>query len=669
MKNSSRHAHSNATAPSPFPGTGPSGRPPHAWGVLLVICALAAPGFSAERIQSRPQDLLPENTIGFVSAPDSTRLRTLWNTSAQGKLFADPAMKPFTDRLLAEVYQTFLGTLEKELDLSINDLAPLLSGQLTFAVTGSDGPANNESHPGFLFLADSGKQSGQLRLKLEALQKRWRETGKSLRSAKLKGDIECTLLTLATNSATAGLLSWFMRDNPGPLDKAAGPAASSPQIAFAQLDSFLVVADSPRTIEEVLAKVRGGRQHTLAEHPWFTRDCAGIAPHAPLFGWARLKVLTDAVCRSFAGTSQSGQASALEISAERIPAILGLTGLQTLIFAFEPSADNTTLQFSIKVPETNRTGLVKLFAAASMPTGIPAFIPADALKVQRWRADCRQAWNTLEQMLGDLSPRFPSVLGFIIDSANSYARQKEPGFDIRTNLIGNLGNDVIRYQKAPVAAGSPASVTLIGSPHPQQLADALRSILVFFSEHASTPPQERQFLSYKIFSVPLSASVLALAGASDSNPPPVLHYAASSNYVALSTSPDSLEEYLRSSEKQPTPLQAAPALRQAIERIGTTNATLLAYEDLARTMRQLFSTSRSSTGTNAMSKLQSAAAVLPGTAAVAAETARVTRLADLSLLPPFEQVAKYFSFMVYACETTPEDLKFKATIPSPAGLK
>jgi hypothetical protein len=201
------------------------------------------------------------------------------------------------------------------------------------------------------------------------------------------------------------------------------------------------------------------------------------------------------------------------------------------------------------------------------------------------------------------------------------------------------------------------------------LADALKSVLVFFSEHASTPPQQREFLAYKIFSVPLSASVLALTGASDSNSPSALHYAASSNYVALSTSPDLLEEYLRSSEKQPNPLQAAPGVRYAVEQIGATNATFLAYEDQARTMRQLFSTGSSSAGTNAIPKLQSAVSVLSGTTSVAAEAAKVRQLMDAALLPPFDQVAKYFSFMVYAWDTTAEALNVKILIPSPAGLK
>ena len=37
----------------------------------------------------------------------------------------------------------------------------------------------------------------------------------------------------------------------------------------------------------------------------------------------------------------------------------------------------------------------------------------------------------------------------MIDIANATAQQKDPNFDVRKNLIGNLGDDWISYQKAP----------------------------------------------------------------------------------------------------------------------------------------------------------------------------------------------------------------------------
>jgi hypothetical protein len=42
---------------------------------------------------------------------------------------------------------------------------------------------------------------------------------------------------------------------------------------------------------------------------------------------------------------------------------------------------------------------------------------------------------------------------------------------------------------------------------------------------------------------------------------------------------------------------------------------------------------------------------------------------DVSLLPPYEKIAKYFHFLVYAAATTPEGFTLKAFAPTPPGLK
>ena len=51
----------------------------------------------------------------------------------------------------------------------------------------------------------------------------------------------------------------------------------------------------------------------------------------------------------------------------------------------------------------------------------------------------------------EISHRWSVVRGIsaILDLANQNARLKDPGFDIRKNLIGNLGNDFITYSKTP----------------------------------------------------------------------------------------------------------------------------------------------------------------------------------------------------------------------------
>jgi len=94
------------------------------------------------------------------------------------------------------------------------------------------------------------------------------------------------------------------------------------------------------------------------------------------------------------------------------------------------------------VPENNRRGLFKIFAHEARDANPPPFVPADAVKFTRWRLDLQKAWNTLESTLTEAIPQASSVVKMMMDSAG---KDKDPNFDLRKQLIANLGDDIINY--------------------------------------------------------------------------------------------------------------------------------------------------------------------------------------------------------------------------------
>jgi len=59
-------------------------------------------------------------------------------------------------------------------------------------------------------------------------------------------------------------------------------------------------------------------------------------------------------------------------------------------------------------------------------------------------------------MLAEISPQSVNTLNFILDTANTAAKDKDPSFDIKKNLIGNLGDDIITYEKTPRGSALPS---------------------------------------------------------------------------------------------------------------------------------------------------------------------------------------------------------------------
>ena len=69
------------------------------------------------------------------------------------------------------------------------------------------------------------------------------------------------------------------------------------------------------------------------------------------------------------------------------------------------------------------------------------------------------------------------MAGLLQMMLSSAGKDKDPNFDLKKNLIGNLGDDFITYEKAPKSTKledlqKVPSLTLIGSPDPAGLLEA-----------------------------------------------------------------------------------------------------------------------------------------------------------------------------------------------------
>jgi hypothetical protein len=357
---------------------------------------------------------------------------------------------------------------------------------------------------------------------------------------------------------------------------------------------------------------------------------------------------------------------------EKIVGALGLNGLKSLAMTFQDSNEGELFQVFVGAPEASRQGLLKILAGDPNETMPPGFVPADAVKFQRWRIDGKKTWATIEKMLNDISPQMLTGVNSLLDMANNVAKDKDPGFDIRKNLLGNLGNDLITYEKSPRGKtapelASPPSIFLVGSPNPEQFAAALKSILVFLSQSSGTAPEEREFLGRKVYSVKLGAMAMGMNGGSGGTLP-TLHYSASGGYVALSTDTALLEEFLRSGETQGKALRETTGLTDAAQRVLGPGTCLFGYENQAETVKTLMEVLRKqSGGTNDSNNVN--LSVSTSGLGVGGAGQVFKEWVDFSLLPPFEKIAKYFSFNVYGGGATAEGLSFKMFEPVPQGLR
>jgi len=221
----------------------------------------------------------------------------------------------------------------------------------------------------------------------------------------------------------------------------------------------LIAASDPKAIEKTLILQSGGSIPALGEQAPFNADYQARLRSALVYGWLQFKPIGDALNRaaSESGRKDAGGDSALNWS--KILAASGLTDLKTVAVTLNETPDGSIGEFYLGVPAASRAGLFKIFVAETKDATPPPFISADAVQYQRWRLDIPKAWAALEIC------SCKSLRKWLVASSSSWtrpARTKDSNFDLKRELIGNLGDDIISYQRKP--RGN--TFADLNSPHP-----------------------------------------------------------------------------------------------------------------------------------------------------------------------------------------------------------
>ncbi len=634
---------------------------------LLVVTGLAASAWAAAIPPA--EKLLPADTVLTITVPDCARLRALLDKSPQSQFWRDPAMKPFHDKFIAKCNEQLVTPLERELGVKLDDYASLPQGLLTLAIT-QEGWDGQDDHPlGLLFLLDAKDKQSLLRKDLAELRQKWRDAGKPLRSEKIR-NVEFSVCPLASNSVPQALAKFFPRHQPirelGRESEAEKEPARS-ELVIGQVESLLIIGSSVRTVEKVVAHLTGGAAPALAEQAAFQANALPMFRDAPLYAWFNARAVFSALAALPPEKPNPQAPNPLPtIPVSQGLSALGLTGLKSVAFDLRDAPDGALFELYLGVPESARQGLFKMFAPVPKEAAPPAFVPANVVKFSRWRIDGPTAWDALMKMFEDASPEALSAWNLVINTANAAAQEKDPAYDIKKDFVGNLGDDFISYQRAPrgdspAQVQSPPTLFLLGSPNADQLLLALKGPMNIVSAQALNP-EARDFLGRKIYSVTLANLPLLNAPAG----PRTLSYSAGSGYVAISTDVPMLEEFLRGTDTGSKSLRDTPGLADAIQKVGGPGTGWFGYENRVETLRLAFENLRK---TPAPATNSGMLAPLTDTIPYARPQESFRTWFDFSLLPPFDRVAKYFSYTVSSGTANVDGLTFKLYFPTPPQLR
>jgi hypothetical protein len=397
----------------------------------------------------------------------------------------------------------------------------------------------------------------------------------------------------------------------------------------------------------------------LSEKPEFAREYAAGLGDAHGYGWVNLRPIVELVNRLAREQEASGSGTAAVLQPTKLLPAVGLDGLRSVSFRVRLGADGTAGEFRIGLPEAERVGLMKLLVPETKDARPPDFVPADTARYQRVRLDLGKAWGTFEDVVFSILPTARGVVDMMLQSVG---KDKDPNFDLRRELFGNLGDDVIVVEKAPdtntlATLGSPPSLILLGSPAPDKVAGALKALTSLLPPPLSDL-EEREVDGHRVYGLRFPQT------GGDGGVPPVLGFAAGRGYLAISMEPEMLEGFVRGKPDGGALLRELPGLSVAAGKVGGMGNGFFGYENDRLTARATMEALRNDAGL-----LEQLLAMTPaGEHLDGEEGRRLKDWLDFSLLPSFDQVEKYFHFTVYGIEVGPEAVRYNVFSPTPPGL-
>jgi hypothetical protein len=620
---------------------------------LLLSLVLAVFGLRAGAAVLPPEQLLPKDTLLVMTAPDWGKARLFWSNQVYLKLWQDASFKPFKDKLMDKFTTGAIKPLQQNLGIKFSDYAGLAQGEVTFAVVPVTPKNKSDPSVAAIFLMDTKDHAGQLKTNLAQVLKKWADAGKPMKSQKIRETEFTTLYLSPEDLSPKKLIPGDKAAEPSDADAAA--ATNKFEITMGQSDSLLLVSSSPEAIEKILSRQAGGMVPPLEDSPVFHADYGPRLRESPFYFWLNAKGLTELATKIAAGAGEDSMVNSTNVNT--FFSATGLGNLGSLSLSYKHYAEGDCTQLFLSVPEEKRPPLLKMFAAEAKDSSPPSFVPADATQFWRWRLNLGRSYKTLEAMLNDLIP--PQALAQINMVFAMAGKDKDEHYDLKSELLNNLGDDIISYSKAPKSSAmedikSAPTLYLIGSPNPDKLAAALKVLLAI--PFQGTPITDREFLGRKIYNVasPMGGDGKS-AGAS---------FSASGGYLAISGDTGVLEEYLRSGDSKGKPLMEMPGLADAAQKVGGMETGLFGFNNESQTMRPLFELLRKK---NPSAQDLLGVPIPDPNIGEQLESAR--QWVDFSLLPSFDAVAKYFSFSVYAGSFSSEGFSLKLFMPTPPQLR
>jgi hypothetical protein len=567
-------------------------------GLGLAVLALAAP---QGRAQEAPEKAHPGSTVLFAKVNNAAGFREAFRQSQFGRLWADPALKPFRDDLAARLDERSK-QMKQKLGVGLRELIELPQGAASFAVVAKD---QGDVPFAIVLTADAGKNAAAMADVLTKATEQGVQAGAKVSKEQFKGQ---TLHVIQPPKPKED------KDKDG--DKPAPP------VVWTHAAGKFTIGTDVEAVKDLVAHA-AGRDDSLAASENFGKAVAKVGGAQAQAVWFLdiAKALQLAV-----KVGSKGKNAANVKQLEPMAQVLGLDGLKAAAGSFTLNAgkfDSVSKTF-VLAPAPVR-GVLKLFSMPAVNLKPEPWVPESVASYQTWSWDLDNAYAALNDLANMFQPGVLNVLEQQLVGPNG----GEP-LNFKKDIFDPLGDrvTVVSDFKKPVTEDSQRMLVAVALE--DQEKNPFQNTLNRLISLANGQPKKREFQGATIydFEMPELPNANPNAGKVQLKGP--ISVTVAKNTLFISSDPTLLEQVLRGGG---TSLADSPAF-QAVAREVPDKVSNLNYVRPDEQARLSYEMIKSGQFEKA---LQGAAA------AGGPDVGKVGKLFDKDKLPDFSVFAKYLS--------------------------
>ncbi|MHC4120929.1 MAG: DUF3352 domain-containing protein [Planctomycetota bacterium] len=446
---------------------------------LVLLCSYAvfllcsAASVRAAKLP-RTAKLVPPETVLLVNIEDFNRLKTDFEKTSIFRLCKDPAMKAFIDDFKAK-WREKVDESDNELVSIVKDAATLPRGRAAIALV-LDEKTMDANEPPVTLIIEWGDKADQVKEVLEKIVAKGVEEKGARRQTEDYRGVGITSVT----------------------------GKSSGALGYCFLDDILIASANPETLKFVIAQARGASSPTLADDDDYNATLRAIGSSQE--GQIDVYVNIKQIVKTAGDQDEAGKIKQTLTN-------LGLDNVTSFGFSIDVGGGpgGTTSGKALLKIDGAKKGVCKLLEVESGSIEVPPFVSSSASAVSFVNLNMTKAFDELIKILTSFSPQMAMMANMPLAPPTT---QGEAPLTLKAGIIDHLGSQIVVAQSldqsSRVVTGAPGQA--LAQARPDSLValavndrGALERTLSLFHGNmtAGKPDARRELLGHTIYLVDL----------------------------------------------------------------------------------------------------------------------------------------------------------------------